>query len=258
MPILNPSEPRGVEVSEHEMTGEAPGPSLADRARPFLSWLEQWFAHLHPLALDEVCREPDKVAIVSVDLINGFCYHGNLASPRVAALVPRVVELLQAAHAAGVFHFLMVQECHSEQAEEFHAYGPHGICGTSEAEMVPDFAALPFAGQFEIIHKNSIHAIVGTRLERWLEEHPQVDTFIVVGDCTDLCAYDAALDLKLRANIHDIPRRVIVPENCIQTYDLPVEHAQRIGALPHDGDLQHRLFLYQMALNKIEVVSSLV
>ncbi len=257
MSLMKKSEPYGVEISEHEMTGEWPGPSLADRARPFLDWLEQWFVNLKPLALDELLREPDKAALVSVDLINGFCYEGNLASPRIAALVPAVVDLLKRAHAMGLHHFMMVQECHSEHAEEFNAYGPHGICGTGEAEMVPEFAALPFAHEFQVIQKNSIHAIEGTRMEQWLAEHPEVDTFIVVGDCTDLCTYDAALDLKLRANIRDLPRRVVVHENCIQTYDLPVAHAQRIGAMPHDGDLLHRMFLYQMALNKIEVVSRL-
>jgi hypothetical protein len=38
---------------------------------------------------------------------------------------------------------------------------------------------------------------------------------------------------------------------------MPVETAQEIGAMPHDGDLLHRIFLYQMALNGVEVVASL-
>ena len=36
-----------------------------------------------------------------------------------------------------------------------------------------------------------------------------------------------------------------------------VETARQIGALPHDGDLLHRLFLYHMALNGIRVVREL-
>ena len=240
---------RGVEVSEHQLVKEQAG--------SFLQWLDTWFAGLQPLALAGVLREPAQVAIVSIDLINGFCYEGNLSSPRVAAIVPAVADLLQRARGAGVRHFLMIQECHSEHAEEFQAFGPHGICGTSEAEMIPEVRALPFSSEFKIFHKNSIHAVEGTAMEGWLAEHPEVATFIVVGDCTDLCVFDAAMDLKLRANMLDLPRRVIVPENAVQTYDLPVEAAARIGAMPHDGDLLHRLFLYQMALNKIEVVKSL-
>ncbi len=239
----------GVEVSEHQLVHEQAG--------PFLQWLDAWFDSLQPLALANVLREPAAVAIVSIDLINGFCYEGNLSSPRVAGIVPAVADLLQRAHAAGVRNLLVVQECHSAHAEDFQAFGPHGICGTSEAEMIPEFRALPFSGEFKVFHKNSIHAVEGTAMEGWLAEHPEVNTFIVVGDCTDLCVFDAAMDLKLRANMLDLPRRVIVPENGVQTYDLPVEVARRIGALPHDGDFLHRLFLDQLALNKIEVVKNL-
>lgn len=231
---------------------------LVEQGARFLEWLEDWYAALRPLPLAEAIRDPARSALVSVDLINGFAYEGNLASPRVAALVPRAVELLKRLHAQGVRHWLMVQECHTPQAKEFEAYGPHGICGTREAEMVPEFAALPFANEFRIIHKNSLHTITDTAAEAWLRDHPEVDTFIVIGDCTDLCVYDAVMDLKLRANQRDLERRVIVPENLVQTYDLPIEYARRIGALPHLGDLQHALFLYMMALNKIEVVKALV
>jgi hypothetical protein len=48
-----------------------------------------------------------------------------------------------------------------------------------------------------------------------------------------------------------------VPAECAQTYDLPVSVAGTIGALPHDGDLLHAVFLYHMALNGAKVVSSL-
>jgi hypothetical protein len=48
--------------------------------------------------------------------------------------------------------------------------------------------------------------------------------------------------------------RIIVPENAVQTYDIPVAVAREIGALPHNGDVLHLLFLYHMRLNGIEVV----
>jgi len=109
-----------------------------------------------------------------------------------------------------------------------------------------------------VIPKKSISSSIGTALGTWLENHPQVTTFIIVGDCTDLCVYQAAMYLRLRANVlgqKDV--RVVIPADCVQTYDLPVETAEEIGAMPHDGDLLHRLFLYHMALNGIEVVARL-
>jgi len=59
--------------------------------------------------------------------------------------------------------------------------------------------------------------------------------------------------LRLRANARGDRLRVIVPGDCVQTYDLPVAVATGIGALPHPGDLLHDLFLYHLALNGVEV-----
>lgn len=231
--------------------------SCAETSRAFLDWLDAWYTALAPVSLESVVSDPGRAALCSVDLINGFAYEGNLSTPRVAGIVPRVVDLFERAHTAGVRNLLLVQECHTPSAEEFKAFGPHGICGTNEAETVPALSALPFASEFLLFHKNSLHTITDTLMEGWLREHAEVDTYIITGDCTDLCAYDLAMGLKLRANQRDIPRRVVVPENCVQTYDLPVEIARHIGVLPHDGDLLHRMFLYMMALNKIEVVKEI-
>lgn len=228
--------------------------NFRETSRAFLDWLSGWYADLPSLALEDAITDPAGTAIVSIDLINGFCYQGNLASTRVASIVPAAAQIFERAFARGVRHFLLSQEWHSENAEEFKAFAPHGIRHTREAETVPELQALSFADQFIVVRKNSIQTFANTIAERWLAEHPEVDTFIVVGDCTDLCVYESAMDLKLRANALDMPRRVIVPANAINTYDLSVATAKQIGALPHDGDLLHALFLYQMALNQIEVV----
>lgn len=231
--------------------------NLAEKSKSFLDWLSEWYANLKPASLHTVITDPSRVAICSVDMLNGFCYEGKLSSPRAAACVKPIVDLFQRVHAHGVRNFVLIQEWHSEHAEEFDAYGAHCVRGTHEAQTIPEVASLPFARDFVIVHKNSLHTVVDTTMEEWLEQHSKVDTFIVVGVCTDLCTYDLAMDLKLRANARDIMRRVIVPANTVNTYDLPVNVAQQLGALPHDGDFLHALFLYMMALNKIEVVREL-
>jgi nicotinamidase-related amidase len=231
---------------------------LAEKARDFLGWLNNWYINLKPMSLHSVISDPTRVAICSVDMLNGFCYEGKLSSSRAAACARPVANLFLRAHALGVRNFILIQEWHSEQAEEFNAYGPHCIHGTLEAETIPELTTLPFAREFVIIHKNSLHTVVDTGMEEWLLQHSEVDTFIVVGVCTDLCTYDLATDLKLRANARDVKRRVIVPANAVNTYDLPVEIAKQFGALPHDGEFLHVLFLYMMSLNKIEIVRELV
>jgi len=231
---------------------------MSDKHEPFLEWVAQWEANLPTVELEAVVSEPARVALVSVDLVKGFCYEGPLASPRVAGIVPAVVDLFKRAYDLGVRHFLLTQDTHDPDSVEFSAFPPHCVAGTSESETIDDLNELPFANLFTVIPKKSISSSIGTALGTWLERYPQVNTFIVVGDCTDLCVYQAAMYLRLRANVlgqKDV--RVIIPADCVQTYDLPVETAQEIGAMPHDGDLLHRLFLYHMALNGIEVVARL-
>jgi nicotinamidase-related amidase len=231
--------------------------SFGERARPFLEWLDGWRKGLERRYLAEVFPAPDRAAIMSVDLINGFCYEGPLASPRVAGVVPAVVALFEKAHASGVGHFVLFQDTHSDVAPEFGAFGPHCVAGTSQADTVPELEELPFSGRFLIIEKNSISSAIGTDLDRWLRANGGIDSFVVVGDCTDLCVYQLAMHLKLTANAANIERTVIVPADCVNTYDMPVDRAGELGVLPHDGDLLHSLFLYHMALNGIYVIAGI-
>jgi nicotinamidase-related amidase len=229
---------------------------LIEQSRPFLDYIVQWQAGLKPLPLAQALNGPaDQVAVISVDVINGFCYEGPLASPRVAALVDPIVALFKKTHQAGVRHFILTQDTHPADSVEFASYPPHCIRGTSESEAVDKFKELPFFSEFLIVPKNSINSVIGTNLEGWLAAHPEVNTFITVGDCTDLCTYQLAMHLKLRANAANKPVRIILPVDCVDTYDLPVDIAAQIGAVPHTGNLLHTIFLYHMRLNGVEVVA---
>jgi nicotinamidase-related amidase len=224
----------------------------------FLDWLHQWEKGLLSLDLEEAISDPSQVALVSEDLVKGFCAEGPLASERVAAIVPAVVRAFERTYDLGVRHFLLLQDTHDPDAVEFSAYPPHCIAGSEESETIGELRDLPFADLFTVIPKNSISSNVGTDLTSWLDRHSEVTTFIVVGDCTDICVYHGATYLRVRANVLEQENaRVIVPANCVQTYDTSVEVADELGAMPHPGDLLHRVFLYQMALNGIEVVASL-
>lgn len=227
---------------------------------PFLEFLVDWEERLPARALREVVGEaggPDHVAIIGVDLIKGFTQVGPLSGPRVAAIVPRIVRLVEAAHALGVRDFVFVQDAHPQDSPEFAEFPPHCTEGSVEAEMVEALASLPFANLFTIVPKTSIDSAVGTRLPAWLDAHPSLRRIIAVGDCTDLCLYELAMHLQMRAHVHRQEHEVIVPAECADTYDLPVAVARDVGALPHDADLLHRIFLYQMSLNGIDVVRSL-
>jgi len=226
--------------------------------RPFLGWLAHWEGSLPKMSMGEVVSDPTRVALVSQDLLKGFCNQGALSSPRAASIVPGVVRVFQRAYDLGVRHFLLLEDHHDPDAVEFSAYSPHCVAGTEESETIDELNTLPFSNLFTLFPKNSISSSVGTGLVSWLEAHPAVITFIVVGVCTDICIYHAAMYLRVRANVlGQRDTRVIVPADCVQTYDMPVGTAAELGILPHDGDLLHCISLYSMALNGIEVVAHL-
>lgn len=235
---------------------------LLEGSRAFLDWLDGWQASLPVLDLQVLLAdtgiEAEDVALISADLVEGFCYHGPLSSERVANIVAPSVKLMERAYELGVRRFALVQEYHAHDAPEFNQFGPHCIRGTDEAETVEPIKDLPFADLFTVVLKNSLHPALHTDLDDWLDERPDTKIYITVGDCTDLCLYQLAMHLKLNANALNRNVNVIVPANCVQTYDLPVSAAESIDAMPHDGDLMHAIFLYHMALNGAQVVKEVV
>jgi len=228
---------------------------LLARERPFFDYLQRWYRTLPALDHATDVKDPALAAIVAVDVTIGFCYRGNLASPRVATIVDPIVALFQCLHSAGVRQFLLLQDTHSPETPEFQTWPPHAVEGTEESQTVPELLALPFAKEYTLVPKNSLMPNIASRFDEWLGERAQVRDFFVVGDCTDLCVYLLAMYLRAHANAFDLAgRRVIVPANCVQTYDLPVDAAAKAGAFPHPGDFLHLLFLYHMALSGCLVV----
>ena len=234
--------------------------TLHENSDAFLTYLADWYEGLETLdvAADWAAAgiAPHNVAVFVVDMVNGFCHAGPLAGERVQALIEPVSAVVARCYALGVRHFLLPQDAHPPDALEFAQFGPHCVVEEDEAKTVPELAGLPAAAAFTVLPKNSLHPAYGTGLEEWLASHRDVRYFLVTGDCTDLCTYQTAMYLRLRANAAQRDCHVVVPENCVQTYDLPVAAAEAIGIMPHDGDLLHLVFLYSMALNGVRIVKA--
>jgi nicotinamidase-related amidase len=231
---------------------------LREQSAPFLGYLEEWYNNLSDLPLQElIATQPERVAFISIDVINGFCKTGPLASQRVGRIAQPIAALFERAYDQGVRAFALTQDTHDVDSPEFTVYPPHCIVGTEESEAVDELKALPFFDEVAVFPKKSINSHIGTDLGAWIAKHPQVDTFVVVGDCSDLCTYQAAMQLRLEANAQNIQRRVVVPADVVDTFDTPVSVAKELGIFAHDGDLHHVLFLHHMASNGVEVVASL-
>jgi nicotinamidase-related amidase len=237
---------------------------LARRSAAFLDYLDRLVAGLPEASVREVVERaggPQRVAVVVVDVVNGFCKFGNLASERVGQIVAPTARLLEAARDLGVTRVAVLRDSHHPEAPEFEQFAPHCHAGSEEAALVDELATLSHAHTFADFPKNAISAWHGhDAVSDWVAEQETqgVSTFLVAGDCTDLCVYQTAMALKLSANARNRPATVIVSAETVETYDLPVDEAQRLGAMPHDGDLLHAVFLYHLRLNGVQVVRRLV
>jgi nicotinamidase-related amidase len=236
---------------------------LINDSRPFLTWLVDWYNSRPVLKLTQLLEgvenDPSRIAVLAVDVTNGFCSEGALSSPRVGRIAEPIARLFVRAYDLGVCHFLLPQDTHSEDAVEFESFPAHCVRGTDEPVTVPELRDLPFSDLFTIMEKDSISSDIDTELDDWLDGHPEVTTLVTAGDCTDFCVYQLAMHLRLRANALNLREvRVLLPVDCVDTFDIPVDVAKQIGAMPHHGDLIHLVFLFSLAQNGVEVVAEVV
>lgn len=225
---------------------------------PFWTWLKEHSARRSPLPLEQMIASAGGAsgcAVVAVDLVEGFCRSGPLHSARIDALIAPTIDFLRRCHQSGIRHFLFPCDAHQKDSPEFAAFAPHCVAGTEESRIVSDLLALPFADLFERFDKRSVSSTVETNLAMRLQGE-KLQKIVCIGDCTDLCLYHLATALRFLANSSGLPWEIIVPADLVATYDLPVETALELGALPHPGDLMHELFLYHLELNGVSVVSA--
>lgn len=227
---------------------------LYQQSADFLNHLDDWMIQLPTISLTDAVNNPKNCAIFSVDVVNGFCKEGALSSRRIARIIKPVVELFNLAWSYGIRDILLINDSHEPDAVEFSAFPPHCIRGTKESEPVDEIKELSFFNEMRVFSKNSVAPGCNSGLEEWMADHSRIDTCVVVGDCTDICTYQLALLLLTNANSVQIKRRIIVPVDCVDTYDRSLETALAEGGMAHPGDLFHAIFLYHMALNGIEIV----
>lgn len=228
--------------------------------KSFFQYLMEMEEKLEHISLEKIVEDaggPGNVAIISVDVIEGFCRIGPLASERVKGIINPIVEIFEKAYNLGIRSFALPQDSHPADSPEFKNFPPHCITGTEEAEAVKEFKELPFFDSMKIFSKQSVNSGINTGLGDWLlEKAPK--KIVVVGDCTDLCTYQLALFISHLGHSTNTHWDVIMPVNAIETYDLPVEVAKEIGAVPHPGDLLNVIFIYHMGLNGIHLVREIV
>jgi nicotinamidase-related amidase len=185
----------------------------------------------------------DQTAFVIVDMINGFAREGALMSPRVEGLIPQIIELSKMCDELKIVK-LAFADCHTNASPEFDSYPEHCIAGTYQAEVVDEIKNI---GGYTLIPKNSTNGFLEEGFQKWLKENQNINTFVITGDCTDICVQQFAITLKTWFNKQNKKIRIIVPQNVVETYDFDL----------HNGDLMNVMALYNMITNGIEVVKAI-
>src|SRR3954447_10201931 len=95
--------------------------TILEQGTEFLTAVVEWAHKLPSITWGDLAGEAEqgRVALFSIDMINGFCHEGVLASPRVQSVIPAVVEAFKGAYAIGVRNFILAQDCHLPESVEF-------------------------------------------------------------------------------------------------------------------------------------------
>lgn len=159
-------------------------------------------------------------ALIVVDMQNGFLRHGNLASEDCLAVLPAVVNEVDAALAAG-HHVIFTADTHEPDDREFEIFPTHCVRGTDEAELVQELQVYLGREQVYLLAKRRYSAMFETELEGLLNRYAITEVRIC-GVCTDICVMHTTADLRNR----DIA--VTVVANATATFDAPEHPADAV------------------------------
>lgn len=160
---------------------------------------------------------PEKTALIVVDVVNGFIREGAMASPLVEGIIPEVAKLMTLCNKAEI-PVVAFADCHKKDCSEFASFPPHCIENTSESELVDE---LKKVGGYFLMKKNSTNGFHEKIFKQCLIQNPTTNTFIVVGDCTDICVMQFCLTLKTWYTQQNRNIDIYIPVNAVETYDAP-------------------------------------
>lgn len=152
--------------------------------------------------------------IFVVDMINGFCKEGAMADRNIMDIVPDIQKILYIPNQVRKPIFFI--DAHEENAIEFKSFPKHCVKDTEECKIVEE---LKDVCGYEIINKNSTNGF--HELQEYLSNIKTINLreIIVTGCCTDICVMQFALTLKTWLNATNTDIEVIIPVNCVDTYD---------------------------------------
>ncbi len=159
-------------------------------------------------------------ALIVVDMQNGFLRQGNLASDDCLAVLPAVVDEVEAALSAG-HHVIFTADTHEVDDREFEIFPTHCVRGTYEAELADELRVYLGRNNVHLLPKRRYSAMFDTELEGILHRYG-ITQVRICGVCTDICVMHTTADLRNR----DVA--VTVVANATATFDAPEHPADAV------------------------------
>lgn len=172
-----------------------------------------------PFGASMKLQDLNRPALFVVDMVNGFCKTGAMADKKIMEIVPSISQLCQSIPLDDIW---FIADSHKSDDVEFLSFPPHCLDGEWESEIVDELQKYIK----HIIKKNTtnaFHSIEQDMKEKILEASKYSD-IIITGCCTDICVLQFALTLRTYLNSINVEKRIIVPVNCVETYDVPDMH----------------------------------
>lgn len=151
-----------------------------------------------------------------VDMVNGFARAGALADPAIEECAGPIGKLIET-HPDNVW---FICDQHEPGCKEFDAFPQHCLKGSEESEVIEELK--PYVNH--VIPKNCISAFASDDFQKVIRDLKEPCDLIVTGCCTDLCILQLALPLQSWIHQSDLDMRVIVPVDCVDTYNIPDVH----------------------------------
>ncbi len=158
--------------------------------------------------------DKNNTVLIIVDMVNGFVKEGALSSKDILDINENISKIALNCNKKEI-PIIAFSDSHCESCEEFNSFPVHCVKGTYESFITDEIKK----AKFITIEKNSTNGFIEDEFLNYIKSNENIENFIVIGCCTDICVLQFSLTLKAYYNKNDKPSNVFVVKNLTQTYN---------------------------------------
>lgn len=161
-----------------------------------------------------------KRCLIVVDMVNGFVNEGVLHDKRIKQVLPNQLKLIKEAKANNDL-IIFIKDSHAKNAVEFARFGNTNHCldGSRESELIDEFKSFEGLEDTISIKKNSTSFMEAPMFRELLLKEKYLETFDVVGCCTDICVTNGVLGLANYLDENNRKHIINVYLDAVATYN---------------------------------------